>query len=200
MHHQLLGAFDRVAASADYLVERTLDQVIDVVDEGYRHGAISPRAVIRVKAGEHCPGPRTESAVDADVADAVVVGGEHDVPDVARCVGHAREARERLLGSAKGSYANGVPMADQEQRQFGKVWRVLAHRGDGGSVEVENHGAFDELVVDDWLHIEQMDAAVWWLRVGDARLWVTLDNMGQATVDVERGFHGRTRGTTRTGE
>jgi hypothetical protein len=50
----------------------------------------------------------------------------------------------------------------------GARWRLLAHRANG-SLEIENDGQFDELVVDDWLHIEQMEPAVWWLRVGLAR-------------------------------
>ena len=60
---------------------------------------------------------------------------------------------------------------------------------------MENRGTFDELVVDEWLHIEQMDAQTWWLRVGDARLIVAV-NEGQPMVDVERGFYSEPRGTT----
>jgi hypothetical protein len=36
----------------------------------------------------------------------------------------------------------------------GRRWRVLAHREDG-KVELENQGTFDELVVDDWLHMSK---------------------------------------------
>jgi len=52
------------------------------------------------------------------------------------------------------------------------------------TIAYENDGTFDELVVDDWLHIEQMDASVWWMRVGDVRLLVTLNSEGQRSVDV----------------
>jgi hypothetical protein len=80
----------------------------------------------------------------------------------------------------------------------GKKWRLLAHQVDT-TVEVENEGTFDELVVDDWLHVEQMDETVWWLRVGDARLLVTLDREGPPSVDVERGFYAAPKGSTQTG-
>jgi len=83
------------------------------------------------------------------------------------------------------------------QREYGRKWRVLAHTPDK-SIEVEDEGVFDELVVDDWLHVEQMDDDVWCLRVGDARLMVTLDPNGHASVDVERGFYAEPRGSTQT--
>jgi hypothetical protein len=81
-----------------------------------------------------------------------------------------------------------MTITKKKKRGHGNTWRVLAHR-EGVSVEIENQGTFDELVVDDWLHVEQMDENVWWLRVGDARLMVTLDASGQPFVDVERGFY-----------
>jgi hypothetical protein len=77
----------------------------------------------------------------------------------------------------------------------GKRWRILAHR-EGEKIVLENQGAFDELVVDDWLHVEQMDNNVWWLRVGDVRLFVTLSDNEPPTVNVERGFYASTKGIT----
>ncbi len=85
------------------------------------------------------------------------------------------------------------------EKKYGKKWRLLTHDG-GKRVELENQGTFDELVVDDWLHIEQMDESVWWLRVADARLMVTIDSEGRATLDVERGYYAAPRGATRTRE
>ena len=90
-------------------------------------------------------------------------------------------------------------MTNEKKREYGKNWRLLAHR-DGARIEVENQGSFDELVVDDWLHVEQMDDAAWWLRVGDARLMVTLAADGEPTIDVERGFYAAPKGATRTRE
>jgi hypothetical protein len=80
-------------------------------------------------------------------------------------------------------------------KKFGSKWRVLAHSGTR-HFEMENEGVFDELVVDDWLHIEQMDTNVWWMRVGDAWINVTLSQDGQPEVDVERGFYEDPYGTT----
>lgn len=78
----------------------------------------------------------------------------------------------------------------------GMKWRLLAHAGDT-PIEFENRGVFDELVVDNWLHVEQMDDDTWWLRVGDARISVRIHVDGTAEVDVERGFYEETRGQTR---
>ena len=78
----------------------------------------------------------------------------------------------------------------------GKKWRVLAHDGEG-TIEHADEGTFDELVVDHWLHIEQMDTRNWWMRVGDVELSVTVDPDGSVTVDVARGVHAVVRGTTK---
>ena len=79
----------------------------------------------------------------------------------------------------------------------GRRWRILAHR-EGETVELENQGKFDELVLDDWLHVEQMDDNVWWLRVGDVRIFVTVRGAENPVVDVERGCYGDIGGITRT--
>lgn len=84
-------------------------------------------------------------------------------------------------------------MSEREYRA--NVWRLLAHT-DQGPFEIENRGEFDELVVSPWLHIEQLDAGTWWLRVGDARLEVRIPGEGQPEVDIVRGFHDEERGTT----
>jgi hypothetical protein len=81
--------------------------------------------------------------------------------------------------------------------QPGMRWRILAHR-EGEKIELENQGTLDELVVDDWLHVEQMDDSVWWLRVGDVRLFVTLSSTEPPTVDVERGAYASIKGVTQT--
>lgn len=58
------------------------------------------------------------------------------------------------------------------ERDPGMRWRVLAWKGppwqpgDPGKVELRNEGRFDELVVDDWFHLEQMDTYYWWMCVG----------------------------------
>lgn len=86
-------------------------------------------------------------------------------------------------------------MTTTTDRPGGK-WRLLAH-DQGDAIEVENRGIFDELVVDEWLHIENLDTNAWWLRVGDARVIVTITPGAPPTVDIERGFYEATNGTTR---
>lgn len=77
----------------------------------------------------------------------------------------------------------------------GQRWRLLAHEGTS-SLEVEDRGTIDEVVVDDWLHLEQMDVRQWWMRVGDARIWINIEPDGSARVDVERGFYDKINGET----
>jgi hypothetical protein len=78
----------------------------------------------------------------------------------------------------------------------GTRWRLLAHRG-GEPVELENQGVIDEVVIDDWLHLEQMDTSQWWMRLGDARVLITIAEDGRAHVDIERGSYGDVHGETK---
>lgn len=73
----------------------------------------------------------------------------------------------------------------------GSVWRVLAHRADGTTVEIHDDGVFDELAVFPWLHIEQMSERQWWMQVGDAAIWIDLPRRGELIVTVERGVYCR---------
>lgn len=59
-----------------------------------------------------------------------------------------------------------------KRRKPGHRWRVLAHRKNGDRVELKNEGCFDEVVVDDWLHVEQMGVRDWWAQIGDAWVWI----------------------------
>jgi hypothetical protein len=69
----------------------------------------------------------------------------------------------------------------------GKSWRVLAQTSNERA-EMRNVSEFDELVVDQWLHVERMTNSEWWLQVGDARICVTVGNDGKAKkVTIERG-------------
>jgi hypothetical protein len=72
----------------------------------------------------------------------------------------------------------------------------LAHVN-GKELEVENQGLLDEVVIDHWLHLEQMDDRKWWMRVGDARLLVLVLEDGRVQVDIERGFYEPALGATR---
>ena len=73
-------------------------------------------------------------------------------------------------------------------RKPGARWRLLAHRSQG-ELAIEDNGIFDELVLDDWFHLERMQDRLWWMRVGDARILVTIEEDGGAKFTVERGFY-----------
>jgi hypothetical protein len=94
----------------------------------------------------------------------------------------------------------------------GSSWRILAHKPptyEGLEVVTQPHThpepvsvpakgyIFDELVIDHWFHIEQMDDRVWWMRVGDADITVRVGERGEASsVHIRRGDHGEVKGNT----
>lgn len=91
-------------------------------------------------------------------------------------------------------------MNDPHQKRDGVPgceWRLLTHETER-SFEIANRGVFDELVVDPWLHIEKMNDRQWWLRIGDARIWVHIGENGSPAVDIERGCYADIKGTTTT--
>jgi hypothetical protein len=100
----------------------------------------------------------------------------------------------------------------------GYSWRILAHKKkigprtgyDGEMLDIRSgprwfaptdadtgqkqlqEGAweFDEVVIDDWFHLEQMGVRNWWLGVGNGDdYWhvnVHIDTTGQAHVSIEK--------------
>jgi hypothetical protein len=71
----------------------------------------------------------------------------------------------------------------------GKRWRMLIRTGtraEPKTLEHRNEGVLDELVVDDWLHLEQMDTRAWWMRVGDYTLDIYIEKDGTAKVLVQK--------------
>lgn len=82
--------------------------------------------------------------------------------------------------------------------KVGWKWRFLSHHiGDSGpEISMRNQGRFDELVVDNWLHIEQMNDRDWWMRVGDAWIWIHVPSRGDARVTIRRGEYGQMSGET----
>lgn len=92
----------------------------------------------------------------------------------------------------------------------GDNWRILAHAKDGQSIDIRslanwralkrnlkemgqpppvgsdglvvNDSVFDEVVINPWFHLEEMDAGVWWLTIGGYHLWVRVDAKGNAVV------------------
>jgi hypothetical protein len=63
----------------------------------------------------------------------------------------------------------------------GRRWRVRAYEG-SSVFEMENKGTFDELVVDHWLHVEQMDERVWLVRAGTRGFVVTVNVDGSVST------------------
>lgn len=80
----------------------------------------------------------------------------------------------------------------------GGLWRLFAQK-DSGPVQLENQGALQELVVGQWLHVEQVAEREFWMRVGDMRVRVEVSRFGSAEVSVERGFYGTVLGDTDVG-
>lgn len=68
----------------------------------------------------------------------------------------------------------------------GARWRVQSQVGDA-KVELRNVGIFDEIVVDDWLHVEQMNDRLWWMQLGGACFAVSIARSGAVTVTLTEG-------------
>jgi hypothetical protein len=71
----------------------------------------------------------------------------------------------------------------------GASWRVSSRHpryGFGGGASSLDHprSIIDEVVIDGWLHIEQMDARQWWVRVGNLHVNVELRTDGSATLNA----------------
>lgn len=78
----------------------------------------------------------------------------------------------------------------------GYKWRLQAHRKDGTPVRSENDGLFDELAIDDWFHLEQLDDRCYWMQIGDARITVHIPAKGPPQVNIQRGEYGDVCGRT----
>jgi len=61
-------------------------------------------------------------------------------------------------------------VSDAPGQRPGYTWRTLVQTDSGTSVHVQADGTegvvFDELVIDQWFHLEQMDEHYWWLGIG----------------------------------
>jgi hypothetical protein len=73
-------------------------------------------------------------------------------------------------------------------------WKVRAFN-DRECVTQAGEGAVDELVIDEWFHLEEMHPDRWWMRIGDARLTITRTGR-QIRLDIERGSYGPRNGET----
>ena len=74
----------------------------------------------------------------------------------------------------------------------GRSWRVLVQSStDHWDAHSEDHPGlvFDELVVDHWIHLEQMSTRIWYLGIGDHQLsiYVPRDGSPPKLVHYELG-------------
>jgi hypothetical protein len=72
-----------------------------------------------------------------------------------------------------------------EPSRPGANWRIAAKDGTN-EIELQDRGIFDELVIDDGFHLEQMDDPSRWVRIGDAHVHVVVRGPGDVTVTIER--------------
>ncbi|TAK27259.1 MAG: hypothetical protein EPO40_16680 [Myxococcaceae bacterium] len=68
----------------------------------------------------------------------------------------------------------------------GTRWR-LGFDEDGQRVEMQNRGTFDEIVVGEWLHVEEMRRGSYFVQLGGACFGVTIARDGRVTVMVQEG-------------
>lgn len=73
------------------------------------------------------------------------------------------------------------------ERWWRKAMPGKARPTAGREQVIAEPSVFDELVVDDWFHIEQMDTRLWWMRIGNADgkslvVWVRIPSKGDAVV------------------
>jgi hypothetical protein len=81
-------------------------------------------------------------------------------------------------------------MSRPKKHRPGTSWRTLAHHeADDGmrhttietaSSDHPDRTVFDELVIDRWLHLEQMDVDTWWMRLGPLDISVQVGRNGEA--------------------
>lgn len=79
-------------------------------------------------------------------------------------------------------------MSKKKKQVPGSRWRLSAYQKGGRErVNLENAGVFDELVVDDWFHMEQMDTRAWWLRLGQSSVFVHIGTDGKLKISRQDG-------------
>lgn len=71
--------------------------------------------------------------------------------------------------------------------RLGHTWRILSEYSDGTKMPFTANGCLDEVWLDKWFGLERLNETQWWLRVGDARIVVTVAPDGSAEhVAIER--------------
>lgn len=95
----------------------------------------------------------------------------------------ARNVGDEMYGAAHNVYSHQTAADHHEQirQRLGEY-----PTKDEETVTVLPDTEFDELVVDQWLHIEQMDSNYWWMNVGGVTVHVTTTKDGKPKrVSVE---------------
>ena len=69
-------------------------------------------------------------------------------------------------------------MTRRDAKNPGARWRVRS--GDDG--------AFDELAVGGWLHVERIDHRQWFISIGDATATVSVEADGRVRIQRQEGF------------
>ena len=107
------------------------------------------------------------------------------------------------------------------KNQPGESWRILAHEvlpgyrygsreldirskaypvspsaREDNAQRLDHRTVLDEVVIGDWLHMEQMGDRGWWLQIGDAYVYVHLPARGLPEVTIRRGEYGPVCGET----
>jgi hypothetical protein len=79
-----------------------------------------------------------------------------------------------------------MPLKKRSRSRPGSRWRLLTHPRKGPPFEARSQGVFDELVVDNWLHIEQMNVRDYWMKLGPIMINVRLRTDGKMDIGIER--------------
>ena len=72
----------------------------------------------------------------------------------------------------------------------GYSWRFNApsnrEKSSFRNVEGDGHSYVDELVIDDWFHLEMMDHGSWWLRIGNnLNINISIDIDGNSSISID---------------
>ena len=70
-------------------------------------------------------------------------------------------------------------MKKKQQRKIGSKWRISLYpfkKSTPRDIDSNTHPSiFDELCIDEWFHLEQMDNNYWWLCIGDQHFDIFVD-------------------------
>lgn len=127
---------------------------------------------------------------DIDLARIETRGSGAEEQDVLRLVAEIRRLKALLE-------VEGATQKSPERQASAKDLRWRMQLLDGAQrIELQGSEVLDEVSFDGWLHLEQLTDDVWWLRVGDVQLHVSVTPESPPRVDVLRGAYAEAVGTT----